>query len=292
MERQPILSSSDGESEASDKDFYSFGEKQSQAELSDEIENSPSHRFRLQQHPAVQHHDENSSMPRLSRAASMPLPSQLEHLKNPCRTGSTTPEMPGQPLPKDDNAEHSRFHELSLELADSVQMVVQTLLQVSPAQILDPAKEQFAACSLSVPTACMSAVFTTMKNLNYISANMSDLCADTLHPQSGHVSSGSPPSAHRLPGPSVTAATDFDVGEMLQSIGDALSGKAAEVGVDVVLFHSDVGMRHVAVKGVECGISNILIHVSVLVTVQVIGLTPYRSSVKLSILHAVVTPLT
>ncbi|OAX39132.1 hypothetical protein K503DRAFT_109644 [Rhizopogon vinicolor AM-OR11-026] len=278
MERQAVLSSSDGESEASDKDFYSFGEKQSQAELSDEFDSSLSHRFRLQQYPAAHHHDETSShIPRLSRAASMPLPSQLEHLKNPCRTGSSSPEMPGQPLPTDDNAEYSRFHELSLELADSVQMVVQTLLQISPAQILDPAKEQFAACSLSVPTACMSAVFTTMKNLNYISANMPDLCADIFDRVPTHISGDSTSNVHRLPGPPAT--TDFDIGEMLQGVGDALSGKAAEVGVDLVLFHGDVGMRHVAVKGVECGISNVLIHV----VRQIIDTTRRGDSVDLGL---------
>ncbi|KAG1753192.1 hypothetical protein EDB19DRAFT_1892639 [Suillus lakei] len=207
------------------KDLWSLGEKQSQAELSDEFESSLSHRFRPLQ-LAPHHHDENPIIPRLS-----------QHLKNPRRTASNA------------NTESSRFHELSLELADSVQMVVQTLLQ------------QFAACSLSVPTACMSAVFTTMKNLNYISANMSDLCADA----------NSTATARRLtlPGPPVTAATDFDIAEMLQGVGDASSGRAAEVGVDLVLFHSDVGMRHMAVKGVECGISNVLTHVGRRVTVQV-----------------------
>lgn len=255
-ERQVVLSSSDGESDFSEKDLGSLGEKQSPAELSDEFDSSLAQRFRPQQ-LAPHHHDENPIIPRFSRATSMPLPSQLEHLKNPRRNSSTLPQKPSQPLPTDAATESSRFHELSLELADSVQMVVQTLLQVSPTQILDPAKEQFAACSLSVPTACMSALFTTMKNLNYISANMQDLCADPAH------SSNSTSKARRLtlPGPPVTAATDFDIGEMLQGVGDASSGRAAEVGVDLVLFHSDVGMRHIAVKGVECGISNVLTHV-------------------------------
>ncbi|KAG2127730.1 uncharacterized protein EDB93DRAFT_198425 [Suillus bovinus] len=258
-ERQVVLSSSDGESDFSEKDLCSLGEKQLPADLSDEFESSLSQRFRLQQ-LAPHHHDENPIIPRLSRATSMPLPSQLEHLNNPRRTAFTSPEKPSQPLPTDAPVESSRFHELSLELADSVQMVVQTLLQVSPTQVLDPAKEQFAACSLSIPTACMSAVLTTMKNLNYISANMSDLCADTFNP--AH-SSNSTSTIRRLtlPGPPVTPATDFDIAEMLQGVGDASSGRAAEVGVDLVLFHNDVGMRHIAVKGVECGISNVLTHV-------------------------------
>ena len=55
---------------------------------------------------------------------------------------------------------------------------------------------------------------------------------------------------------------DFDIGENLQSVGDALSGMAADVGVDLVLFHGDVGMKHIAVKGDEIGISYTLSHVS------------------------------
>jgi osomolarity two-component system response regulator SSK1 len=55
---------------------------------------------------------------------------------------------------------------------------------------------------------------------------------------------------------------DFDIGEMLQSVGDVLSGVAAQAGVDLVLFHGDVGMKHVTVRGDENGISFALSHVS------------------------------
>ena len=55
---------------------------------------------------------------------------------------------------------------------------------------------------------------------------------------------------------------DFDIGENLQSAGDALGGMAADLGVDLVLFHGDVGMKHIAVKGDEIGISYTLSHVS------------------------------
>ena len=58
-----------------------------------------------------------------------------------------------------------------------------------------------------------------------------------------------------------TAQNDFDIGEMLQSVGDALSGVAAQAGVDLVLFHGDVGMKHIAVKGDESGLSYTLSHV-------------------------------
>ena len=55
---------------------------------------------------------------------------------------------------------------------------------------------------------------------------------------------------------------DFDIGEILQSVGDSLSGVASQAGVDLVLFHADVGMKHVSVRGDECGISYALSHVS------------------------------
>lgn len=164
-------------------------------------------------------------------------------------------DVPVTPSPFDS----SLFYELALELADSVEMVVQTLLQISPAQILDPAKEQYAACSLSVPTPSVSAVLTTMKNLNFVSANMPALCARSGHtiPQAENDAPVSPLATRTL-----ATHSDFDVGEMLQSVGDALSGCAAQRGVDLVLVHADVGLRHVAVCGEEFGLSNTLTHVS------------------------------
>ncbi len=59
-----------------------------------------------------------------------------------------------------------------------------------------------------------------------------------------------------------SSVRDFDIGETLQSVGDAVSGLAADVGVDLVLFHGDVGMKHIAVKGDEIGIGYTLSHVS------------------------------
>ncbi|EJD00878.1 uncharacterized protein FOMMEDRAFT_141652 [Fomitiporia mediterranea MF3/22] len=194
------------------------------------------------------------SPPRLSRAFSMPLPSQLGHLKNPHRTPPQEQYLvPPSPLVLAQSP-NSHLQELSVELADSVQMVIQTLLQISPPHLLDPAKEQFAACSLSVPSPSISAMLTAMKSLNYISANMSTLADDLkMQPELSSHGRESPP----LLSP---AQDDFDTGEMLQSVGDALSGIAAEAGVELVLFHADVGMKHVSVRGDECGISYVLAH--------------------------------
>ena len=200
---------------------------------------------------------------RLFRAFSMPLPSQLGHLNRPyCSPSSrhsppvSTPTTPISPST-----------ELAQELADSVQMVIQTLLQISPPHLLDPAKELFSTCALQIPTPSISALFTSMKNLNYMSKHMSSLLSPSVET------------------PTHNGATqdEFDIGEMLQSVGDALSGIAAEAGVELVLFHGDVAMKHVAVRGDECGISYSLAHVSVnrILVAQRFDLVVPRSYVKL-----------
>ncbi|KAF9076652.1 hypothetical protein BDP27DRAFT_809928 [Rhodocollybia butyracea] len=230
---RPALSSSDSGGDSSDDDS---GQEAETRDTFDANHSPPISRIR----PAlpVQQH------PRFSRAFSLPLPSQLDHLQNPrrravpssfikSRSDPTSPDLP-------------QFKELSFELADSVQMVIQTMLQISPAQVLDPAKEQFAACSLAVPTPSMSAMFTALKNLNYISANMSAFAAEELPEDTSLFDN----QKHN----------DFDIGELLQSTGDAFAGLAAQAGVDLVLFHGDVALKHIWIKGDEFSISYLLSH--------------------------------
>ncbi|KAG6900118.1 hypothetical protein C0993_002653 [Termitomyces sp. T159_Od127] len=180
--------------------------------------------------------------PRFSRALTMPLPSQLRYLSNPRRSDTSAQT--------DENSSPNLcpLNELSIELADSVQTMVQTMLQILPPQLLDPAKEQFSACSLSVPTSAMSAMLTLMKDLNYMSANMGGLCSAPQSPEDDNV-----------PPPIVS---DFDIGELLQNIGDSLSGTAAKAKVDLVLYHGDDSvLRQVCVKGAESGIAYALSHI-------------------------------
>ena len=54
---------------------------------------------------------------------------------------------------------------------------------------------------------------------------------------------------------------EFDIGEMLQCLGDALSGAAGQLGVDLVLYHGNIGIKHVYVSGDESAISFALSHV-------------------------------
>lgn len=215
-------------------------------------------------------------LPRFSRASSTPLPAQLKHLHHPSRRN--VPESPSpspvvvamkKSLPPP--PAHPQIAELALELADSVQTVIQTLIQVSPPHLLDPAKEQLSGCTLQIPTPSVSALITTMKNLNYMAANLSSLSTpektpelETVTEEDLHVVSeiksldmgpitgdGEEILASN---PKVLAFDEFDIGEALQSVGDVLSGISASAGVDLVLYHADVGMKHVNVRGDECGI--------------------------------------
>lgn len=220
---------------------------------------TPTNRLNMEQNPLDQVSPPNH---RLSRAFSVPLPSQIEHLMNPKR--SPLPSPPGFVTPSTQPApDMVHFHELSLELADSVQMVVQTFLRLSPPQVFDPAKEQFSACALPIPTPSVSALFTVMKSLNFMSANMAAFntslslpSCDPPHRTCNSTISNSPFQAPQ------TQVHDFDIGETLQSVGDALSGMSADVEVDLVLYHGDVGMKHIPVKGDEIAISYTLSHVS------------------------------
>lgn len=271
------LSSSDAESAPSENEHESeekTGEKSMKARRwstgagkkghgdgSDESDfTTPTNRLNLDKNPL----DQALPTPRLSRAFSVPLPSQIGYLRNPKRP----PSLVLPPPTMQPSSDMTYFHELSLELADSVQMIIQTLLQLSPPQVFDPTKEQLSACALPIPIPSISALFTVMKSLNYMFANMAAFSTPlSSHPcdpsnQTTNVdSNNSAISDAALQAPQ-SSARDFDIGETLQGVGDALSGMAADVGVDLVLFHGDVGMKHVAVKGDEIGICYALSHVS------------------------------
>ncbi|KAI0677003.1 hypothetical protein C8Q78DRAFT_59365 [Trametes maxima] len=247
------LSSSEGETDISEEEPSAQEKKPARTEESDDSEFvTPTNRLNADRDPMEQI-EQTTPAPRISRALSMPLPSQLGPFQHPRRVPSSS-DSPSS-LVADPYEQPAHLEELSLELADSVQMVIQTLLQLSPPQVLDPAKEQFSACSLSIPTPSVSAMFTSMKNLNYMSANMATFSLDPSIP-------ADTPTIRRPRGEDGSSTyVDFDVGEMLQSVGDALSGVAAQAGVDLVLFHDDLGMRHVAVKGDESGLSYTLSHI-------------------------------
>ncbi|CAK5276108.1 unnamed protein product [Mycena citricolor] len=181
--------------------------------------------------------------PRFSRAFSLP---QLGRLQNPHRPSLSQLRTSGVSDPGTPTS--YQFFELSLELADMVQMAIQTLLQISPPQVLDSTKEQFSACALSVPTPSVNALFTAMRNLNYFSANIPAFCEE-------------PPEAPAWGAPPLILPTEFDLGELLQSVGDVMSGAAAQAGIDLVLYHGDLSLKYAWVRGSESGLTVTLSHI-------------------------------
>lgn len=205
------------------------------------------------------------------------------------------------------------LQELSSELSDSLQSAIQTLLHLSPPHLLDNAKEQYSGTTVQFPTTSLSALLTTMKGLNYLSANVSQLCDEPQHHPSGGHTKSAPSSRHPTlsisdpdgkttlpaisglpaprslarsrPGNPATSAAiaeraipepvmegildrstkepeDFDIGELLQSTADLLGGHAAQAGVEMVLFHGDVGIKHTSVSGDGEGLGYAMSYVS------------------------------
>ncbi|KAL5637325.1 hypothetical protein ACGC1H_001087 [Rhizoctonia solani] len=208
-------------------------------------------------------------LPRLARAFSMPVASQMGHLRHPRRPpgfGSPGSSMGSQPytpglsaiyslpqsaIPKDYVAPQSvlpAYSGLSLELADTAQLIIQTLLQLSPPHVLDPAKEQFSGCTLQIPTTSVGGMLHAMKGLNWMSIRLA-----------GFVESE--PNATLESALEESREDTFDVGEMLQSVGDLLGGIAAQAGIDIVIYHADVGLKHIGVKGDEGGTTYALSHI-------------------------------
>jgi len=193
---------------------------------------------------------ESPSIPRLSRAFSMPLPSQTSHWQHPGRSHMNISTLPSLAL---DGNNDQEFRDIALELADSVQLAVQTLFQLSPPHIFDPSKEQFSGCAVHIPTPSLTALLTSMKNLNYISANLRAIGSPA----------GSPDGTSYFGNKVDTVGKDeFDIGEVLQSVGDSFGGVASEAEVDLVLHHGDA-LKHMGVRGDECGVSYALSHVNI-----------------------------
>jgi len=151
---------------------------------------------------------------------------------------SSMPQTPQTPL-----------QAISIELADSLQSAIQTLLHLSPPHMLDNAKEQYSGCTVQMPTTSLSALFTSMRTLNYLSANVENLC-EGMTKEDGILTN-------------TDNFEDFDIGELLQSVADSLGGQAAQAGVDLALFHGDVGIKHISVHGDGEGLGYLLSHVCV-----------------------------
>ncbi|GAN09399.1 response regulator mcs4 [Mucor ambiguus] len=142
---------------------------------------------------------------------------------------------------------------VSQEIRDTALMVMATLEQFSPSSILSNTHELLSACSIAVPIASISAINTTIKQACHISSHL-NLVARMLRDSS---SLDDIPEQERVRS---NVNQEFDVGELLQNVGDALAGMSAKLGVHFVIYHTDNGLYYPNVIGDEDAIKHALIN--------------------------------
>ncbi|KAI8138859.1 hypothetical protein BJV82DRAFT_629037 [Fennellomyces sp. T-0311] len=132
------------------------------------------------------------------------------------------------------------------EVQDAALMVITTLEQFSPSSILTDTHELLSACSIAVPIASISAINTTIKQVCYVSSHLELLGKLMREPPNDTFQSD-----YRV---------EFDVGDLVQNVGDALAGMAARLDVNLVVYHSENGMHYTNVLGDEGAIRHGLLN--------------------------------
>ncbi|KAG2225061.1 hypothetical protein INT45_003261 [Circinella minor] len=135
---------------------------------------------------------------------------------------------------------------ISQEVQDAALMVITTLEQFSPSSILMDTHELLSACSIAVPIASISAINTTIKQVCYVSSHL-QLLGRLLRQQAP----GNDQKKEEEEQMISDVRVEFDIGDMVQNVGDALAGMAAQLGVNLVVYHSENGMHYTNVLGDE-----------------------------------------
>ncbi|KAI8329276.1 hypothetical protein EDC96DRAFT_452451 [Choanephora cucurbitarum] len=125
----------------------------------------------------------------------------------------------------------------SQEMKDIASTIMATLEQFAPSSILSNTHELLSACSIAVPTTSISAINTMVKQTCHISSHFTLLIK--LLQSSDHAPVQS------------LICRDFDVGELIQSVGDALAGMSARLGVHLIIYHMDDVLYYPNVMGDE-----------------------------------------
>ncbi|CAJ0627212.1 11314_t:CDS:2 [Entrophospora sp. SA101] len=138
---------------------------------------------------------------------------------------------------------------IACQLKQTTDLAIKTLKQLSPADFLTQPHEQLSACSISFPTTSIKAIHTSLKAVNYISSHLdilSLLLFTDVH------------NAEEIIGTS-NIRHEFDIGEMIQNVADALAGVAALARVELVVYHIDYGLEHLNVIGDVAGFRHALL---------------------------------
>lgn len=145
------------------------------------------------------------------------------------------------------------------EFNDATHMATATLEQFSPSILLAKNQELLAACSIPVPTASISALNTTMKHIHHLSSTLPSLSRILFIAEPGM--KNLMPDLRAMSSRS-EIRVEFDIGELVQNVGDALAGTAAKLGVELVVYHSDNALHYMNVMADEGGFRHALMSVS------------------------------
>ncbi|RUS15678.1 hypothetical protein BC937DRAFT_92138 [Endogone sp. FLAS-F59071] len=144
------------------------------------------------------------------------------------------------------------------EFNDATNMASATLEQFSPSILLSKNQELLAACSIPVPTASISALNTTMKHIHHLSSTLPSLSRLLFVADPGLEKNLAPDL--RVLSSRSEIRVEFDIGELMQNVGDALAGTAAKLGVELVVYHSDNALHYMNVMADEGGFRHALMN--------------------------------
>lgn len=153
-------------------------------------------------------------------------------------------------------------------------MITTTLEHFSPSSILARTHELLSACTIAVPITSISAIHTAIKQVHHVSHNLdlvTRLLTSTHHHHQHHQHHHHDPDTFTTSHSETQEDTlllqqqdnvQFDIGGLVQNVGDALAGMAAKLDVYLVIYHADNGLHYSNVTGNEGIIRHTLLDAS------------------------------
>jgi hypothetical protein len=136
---------------------------------------------------------------------------------------------------------------ISNQLRQTTDMATDTLKQLYPSHLLSKPHEHLSACSISFPTASVNAIHVILKDINYISTHLGTLSLLLFSEHNQETSS---------------VRKEFDIGEVIQHVGDVLAGDACNAKIELVIYHEEYSLNHLNVIGDEAAFRHSLLDVS------------------------------
>ncbi|KAI8057306.1 hypothetical protein BDF22DRAFT_653315 [Syncephalis plumigaleata] len=129
------------------------------------------------------------------------------------------------------------------EIRDTSRIGKAAILRLAPSTVFAAqSREHLAACSVPVPTASMASIDAILQHIEHLSRHLESL--NNPNPSLSVTDNDKESSAS-------DSLPQFDVGELLQRVGDMMSGCATSAKVEVVIYHAEAQICHRMVYGDE-----------------------------------------